>query len=142
MIIEPTSAKAISAARSLKTNDYAFVKRSDGSFSYAILAYRCMVPFRKSAKNKIMMEECMVFVVSSAGSTKMVRKSQSGSVRLVSIDGFAAPPVARNTPPTPCQEISYDDWVPSSMISFVPQMDDECSLISSVSDRAREISSC
>lgn len=83
MNIEPTSAQAIRAASSLKSNDFAFVKRSDGSFSYAILAYRCMKRFRNSAKNKIIMEECMVFIVSSTGSTKMVRKRQSESVRLV-----------------------------------------------------------
>ena len=126
---------------------------------------------RNSAKKKSMMEECMVFVVSSAGFTKMVRKRKSESVRLVSSDGLAARQPAsittnvsatrnkcssslltehpknnhswlchKHSHPTSCQDISDDDWVPPSMISFASQMNDECSLFSSVSDRAKGIS--
>jgi hypothetical protein len=80
------------------------------------------------------MEECMVFVVSSDGSTKLVRKRQRRFVHLVSTDEL----VYRKS----CQKIreckSTVDWVPPHVVAFVPPMDDdECSLISSVSDRAR-----
>jgi hypothetical protein len=134
MIIEPTSTDAVHAVSSLRAHDYAFVQRTDGSFSYALFAYRCMKPFKSRVGNKVVMEECMVFVVSSDGSTKLVRKRQRGFVRLVSTDGL----VDRK----PCQKIrehkSTVDWVPPHVVAFVPPMDgDECSLISSVSDRAR-----
>ncbi len=39
MIVEPTSKQALQAAGSLNKHDFAFVKRSDGSCTYAILAY-------------------------------------------------------------------------------------------------------
>ena len=123
---------------------------------------------RNSAKKKSMMEECMVFVVSSAGFTKMVRKRKSESVRLVSSDGLAARQPAsittnvsatrnkcssslltehpknnhswlchKRSHPTSCQDISDDDRVPPSMISFAPQMNYEYLLISGVSNRAK-----
>jgi len=155
MIIEPTSDQAIQVISSLKKHDFAFVKRSCGSYSYAILAYRSMEPI-KGAIDKSM-EECMTFVMSDVGSTKMVRKRHSHFVRLVSMEGSDPRPVSTTTktyatpncppllcreiiPPVLCQEIEHEseiDWVLPSMISFVPQMDEECSLISSVSDRAR-----
>ena len=77
MIIEPTS-----VVSSLKKHDFAFVKRSDGSYSYAILACRLMEPI-KGTNNT---EECMTFVMSDVGATKIVRKSNwSEYIRLVSM---------------------------------------------------------
>ena len=80
MFTEPTA-----AVSSLKKHNFAFVKRSDGSYSYTILAYRSMEPI-KGTKNT---EECMTFVMSDAGHTKIVRKRNwSEFVRLVSMEGL------------------------------------------------------
>ena len=85
MIIEPTCEKALQAVRSLNTHDFAFVKRSDGSYSYAILAYR----INKPIKGTTHIEECMVFAVCGVGSTKMVHaKDWTESVCLVSMEGL------------------------------------------------------
>ena len=64
---------------SLQKHDFAFVKRSNGQYSYAILAYRMTTD--DISKNK---RECpeydstkgegMVFVIDEIGSTKMIRK--------------------------------------------------------------------
>jgi len=69
------------AVGSMLDNDFAFVKRSDGSFSYAILAYRSdeYDPVDRS------LEESMAFVLSNSGQTKTIKKNQWGRcVRLVS----------------------------------------------------------
>ena len=82
---EPNSRRACRAVSSLRVHDFAFVKRSDGSFSYAILAYRSVRPTEKS--NNKSMEECMTFVLSSTGSKKTIFRSKWGKqVRLVSMD--------------------------------------------------------
>ena len=87
MIIEPTSEQAIQDISLLNKHDFAFVKRSDGSHSFAILAYHSMEPTKKA--NKESMEECMTFVISEDGATKMVRKSRwSESIHLVFMEGF------------------------------------------------------
>ena len=174
MLVPPSAAHAARASRSLRVNDFAFVKRSDGSFSYGILAYRCRVPFRRHAKDAVVMEECLVFAVSGDGATKMVREKQGAAVRLVApmasrVDGAATRLPGRKAtgsrealekcprtvsamhpkekllwlphldiaPPAPCQAVTDNDWVRPSMVSFVPQMDDDCSVLSSVSERAR-----
>mmetsp|Transcript_27936 Transcript_27936/g.58999 ORF Transcript_27936/g.58999 Transcript_27936/m.58999 type:complete len:223 (-) Transcript_27936:50-718(-) len=60
---------------SLNRHDFAFVKRSDGSYSYAILAFR--------TNNDA--EESMVFVMSDDGCTKSIReKHWAKLIRLVS----------------------------------------------------------
>mmetsp|Transcript_26798 Transcript_26798/g.50782 ORF Transcript_26798/g.50782 Transcript_26798/m.50782 type:complete len:277 (-) Transcript_26798:9-839(-) len=139
MSIEATSEQAIQAIGSLDEHDFAFIKRSDGSYSYAILARRSMEPIKGADNNDTAksMEECMTFVMSEAGATKMVRRRNwSNSVRLVRIPSSSS--TQRRTSPVPCPEIENDEdcLVPSSSIEFVPQeFDDECSLISSVSDR-------
>ena len=117
MIVEPTDEQACRAADSLDNHDFAFVRRSDGSFSYAIMAYRSVEPPERG--NQKSTEECMTFAMSGVGSTKKVRKKHWGKyVRLVSMDGLVGHP-------------------PIGMISFDPQMNDDHSIISSVSDRAR-----
>jgi len=162
MVIEPTPKQAIKAVDSLKTHDFAFVKRSDGSYSFAILAYRSMEP-TKRADGDADMRECMNFVICNNGSTKMVRRSHwSRSIRLVSMEGLdechcqfndttttkvAMEHSTTNTCASPAlfdqhikeQEIepeSIVDWVPPNMIAFVPHIDEKCSMMSSVSDRA------
>mmetsp|Transcript_23506 Transcript_23506/g.42460 ORF Transcript_23506/g.42460 Transcript_23506/m.42460 type:complete len:410 (+) Transcript_23506:104-1333(+) len=171
-MIEDSSEQTFQAVSSLKNHDFAFIKRSNGSYSFAILAYRSMEPI-KGDKTKSS-KECMVFVISDNGATKMVReKDWSETVRLVSVEGLQDHTVANakkscatpehrcrlvdqynikdrfmsrpfyqekeTTPPVLCQEIEPEnirDWVPPSTITFIPQTDEECSLISSVSDRA------
>ena len=96
MIAQSTSTQAI------RVNDFAFVKRSDSSFTYAILAYRCTGSLRNCATNEITTEECMVFVVDSQGSTKKVPSKQSGSVRLVATDSEAARLPANCATPDRC----------------------------------------
>ena len=76
MSIESTSEQAIQAIGSLDEHDFAFIKRSDGSYSYAILARRSMEPIKGDDINDKAksMEECMTFVMSEAGAAKMVRR--------------------------------------------------------------------
>lgn len=85
MIIESDHDVAFQSASSLKNHDFAFVKRSDGQWTYAILAYRSF----ELVKNEEVVEECMMFVMSDAGSTKLIKKRQWGDyVRLVSMKGL------------------------------------------------------
>ena len=160
-IVEPTEVRAIRAARALRAGDFAFVRRSDASFTYAILAYRCHKTFEN-------VEECMVFVVDLKGSTKVVRERQGACVRLVAADACHPERKAKGmnfcanytrhsasspaehpeehraclrqeiSSPAPCKERGKVDWTPPRAVSFVTQMDDdECSMLSSVSERAR-----
>ena len=77
----------IRAVNSLRKHDFAFVKRRDGSYSYAILACRSFEPI-KGAKNDHT-EECMTFVMNDTGSTKMIRQRHwSEFVCLISMEGL------------------------------------------------------
>jgi len=142
MIIEPISGRSLQAINSLQKHDFAFVKRSDGSYSYAILAYRSSEPIkgRANKNSAIAEEECMIFVMNGIGNTKTIRQRYwSEFVRLP----YIAP--CQEIPDVVCQDIENNNndndlAPPPSMIFFIPQVehnDDECSLISSVSDRAR-----
>mmetsp|Transcript_25774 Transcript_25774/g.44001 ORF Transcript_25774/g.44001 Transcript_25774/m.44001 type:complete len:365 (+) Transcript_25774:120-1214(+) len=164
MIDEPTLEQILQGVNALSKHDFAFIKRSDGSYSYAILAYSSM----ERVKGTLSMEDSMTFVINSAGATKTVRRRYwSHYVRRVSVerehrrpDKFVTktPSVPRcspsidkhlkaysamlcrreGTPPVLCQEIQEETSCdPPSIIEFIAQADDECSLISSVSDRAR-----
>ena len=83
MIIESAPKRAIRAVESLQIHDFAWVKRSDGLYTYAILAYRSTSPLTESPSTKED-EEYMYFVVDDIGSTKMVPKSRwHVNVRLV-----------------------------------------------------------
>lgn len=169
-------AVAAPSVKSLNNHDFAFVKRSNGTYSYSILAYRSMEPVKGHDQ---VMEECLVFVMNDAGSTKMVRKRHWGQfVRLAvtteerEIESSTRPvtppmsnvskpisskqaPQNKRCPPTVqqhlnnvvlCQEVAPTTPIiicqqveapMPSVIVFDSQLDDECSLISSVSDRAR-----
>ena len=116
IIIEKTSELATQAVNTLQKRDFAFVRRSDGSYSFATLAYRSFEPMIKAAKNDAITEEYMTFVMDDIGSIKMIRQRHwSKLVCLVSMEGL--------------------DALPPSMISFIPHVDhdDEYSLNSSVS---------
>lgn len=127
MIVEESAEEATRAVGSLQVHDCAFIKRSDGSYSYAILTERSFEPSRGA---------CMTFIVDEGGSTKMIRKKHwSRLVRVLSVEGLVcsfAPPA------TPMEKEDIEYMAPVVNISFVPQRDDdEWSLISSVSERAR-----
>lgn len=103
MIIETNTQRAIDAVdNTLSSHDFAWIKRSDGTFTYSILAYRSSAALSSSAANydgddndddddanandkqRQVAEDCMTFVLSTAGCTKMIRRSQWGKcVRLV-----------------------------------------------------------
>lgn len=156
--------QATRAAASLKKHDFAFVRRSDGSYVYSIVAYR-------QAPRVPGEEEFMIFVIDGAGSTKVVERRYWGTfVRLVAAErmdldiheGMRGSTGPRNPPspvelephiqfqecPVLCQEIGPPvlcqvikdggDCTPVDSIVFSSSMynDDDCSAISSVSDRA------
>jgi hypothetical protein len=57
-----SSSHMVSKVSTLKNYDFAFIKRTDGLWTYAILAYRT--------------EESMMFVMNETGSTKIIKKRQ------------------------------------------------------------------
>ena len=78
MIVETCPKSAIERVSRLNRHDFAFVKRSNGSWSYAILADRHVA---------INNEEHMMFVLNGMGYTKIVERSQWGKcVSCVAID--------------------------------------------------------
>lgn len=94
MVIESTPERAIQAVDVLQTHDFAWIKRSNGLYTYAILAYRsssspspsCASTNGSSATNSDDSEdeEYMYFVLNDCGATKMVHKKHwSNFIRLV-----------------------------------------------------------
>jgi len=77
MIIEPTPKRAAEAATLLKKHDYAFIRRSDGSYSYAIVACRSSRPKNGATVEE---EEYIMFVVDEKGSNKVVGQKHWGDV--------------------------------------------------------------
>lgn len=85
MIIGPATNQTVS---SLKKLDFAFVKRRDGSYSYAILACRGKKQVKGSSlqQTSTKREEYMIFVVDDIGSRKMIfKRNWDLSVRLVAV---------------------------------------------------------
>ena len=146
MITDPTS----QAIGTLQKHDFAFIKRSDGSYSYAILAFRSFEPIKKGTGT----EECMTFVTNETGSTKIIRERHWREfVRPASMveprsqakratEFMPSPKEQLEENPAFCQDVSEEseDIVPD-MILFDQEKvsDEECSLISSVSDKARTL---
>ena len=168
MIIPQTTAGIDTLGR----YDFAFVKRSNGTYSYAILAYRTNID---QSDIHVAKGECMAFVIDDIGSTKMIRKKYWREyIRLVASEqnqDHHLLPVSQDHSekkkndvvlcreiPVACQEIPYnhhhaqevnhdqddqekdecDELLIPDMIVFRPQENhDECSLISSISDKAR-----
>lgn len=91
MVIESTTERAIQAVDILQTHHFAWVKRSNGLFTYAILAYRSCSPLPKMGgitsnddNDDGENGEYMYFVLNDSGSTKMVHKKHwSKCIRLV-----------------------------------------------------------
>ena len=71
MIIEPSPKKATEKVSCLEIHDFAWIKRSNGSWTYAILAYKSLVENILGIK-----AECLVFMVSIRGATKSIKKHQ------------------------------------------------------------------
>lgn len=79
MIAYQSNSTSIEAINALQKHNFAFIKRTDGSFTYSILACR-----NDDTEGG---EECMTFVVHPNGSTKVIRKRHwKKLVRLVSIE--------------------------------------------------------
>merc|ERR1712238_103233 len=88
MITEPTDERALEAVASLENFDFVFLKRSNGSFSYAILAYRSMEPITRDNRKSLV--ECMNFITCDVGGTKKVAKHNWGKyVRRVPKEGVS-----------------------------------------------------
>jgi len=109
--------------------------------SYAILAYRSMEPIVRG-NDEESTEECMTFVMSDGGSTKMVRRRHWGKfVRLARSQPrterqhqFERSPVSVFSQGMEGDRHTAPIWD----IEFVPNaLDEECSVISKVSERAR-----
>ena len=178
MIIPQTTA----CIDTLGRYDFAFVKRSNGTYSYSILAYRTnSTDTTRGSSSDIHDEkgECMAFVIDDIGSTKIINKKYwKNYIRLVASEEQSHQdhhplllPVSQGDhsekkknvvfcqeiPVASCQEMPHNnhraqeevnhdqdhqeedecDELPD-MIVFIPQENhDECSLISSVSDKAR-----
>eukprot|EP00585_Thalassiosira_rotula_P007299 CAMPEP_0196135920 /NCGR_PEP_ID=MMETSP0910-20130528/4395_1 /TAXON_ID=49265 /ORGANISM="Thalassiosira rotula, Strain GSO102" /LENGTH=571 /DNA_ID=CAMNT_0041396125 /DNA_START=302 /DNA_END=2014 /DNA_ORIENTATION=+ len=137
MIIDRTATpeQVFQSIDELKALDFAFIKNSEGLYSYAILACRTLEPLNNTRNSSSrVLEECMVFLVSDAGSTVKLRKSRwVECVRLVSVGG--SDPVSnrrsakrpnqtkllRNTEVQLLRNNTYrsgGDWVPPNVISY------------------------
>mmetsp|Transcript_19122 Transcript_19122/g.39731 ORF Transcript_19122/g.39731 Transcript_19122/m.39731 type:complete len:609 (-) Transcript_19122:347-2173(-) len=96
IIEEPTKENALQSISKLETHSFVFVKRSDGKWTYAVLAFRSLESFSKNSTTededgKGVVEECMTFVMSDSGASKVIRKKHWAEfVRCVSMEG--APP--------------------------------------------------
>lgn len=119
MAIKSSPDQATRAVDLLHTHDYAFVKRSDGSYSYAIVAFRSYDPSKGDS---------LTFVVKEDGSTKTIRRKHwSSMVRVVSTEGSDAKVAST----TQMETEDINDGAPVNAVSFIPQLDnDEWSLIS------------
>ncbi|KAL3779776.1 hypothetical protein HJC23_005993 [Cyclotella cryptica] len=115
MIIESCPQKAAKNVSQLKNYDFAFIKRTDGSWTYSILASRSCVGGLELSESP---EECMLFVMSDGGSTKLIKRRQwVDFIRLVAVEEDFADGVETAT----CKAIATefqrqlkleDDWVP------------------------------
>mmetsp|Transcript_9783 Transcript_9783/g.20301 ORF Transcript_9783/g.20301 Transcript_9783/m.20301 type:complete len:310 (-) Transcript_9783:100-1029(-) len=145
MVFEADKANAFKAISSMKEHDFAFIRRSDGQWTYSILAYRSFETIRNNT------EECMTFVTSDFGATKMVKKSQwVTSIRLVSklclpteeSGSESCVEVEEVKPKVKTKSKKVEEktvatkgtrsWVPKS-VSFPRNFDDEVSVLSNVS---------
>ena len=112
MIVEDCSAAALYKVSQLKLHDFAFIKRSDGSWTYAILAYRN----RSEVDNEVF----MMFVMNETGSTRCIKKTQWASfIRCVVVEEIqeSKTVIDQSVPKSISVHHGRDDC---SMISFNP----------------------
>ena len=135
MIMKSSPELAYQAVNSLQKHDFAFIKRSDGSYSYAILAFRSLEPKNPKKKRSsspsdtIPLEEYMAFVIDGSGSVKMLKKRKwVEHIRLPSPSGLdrnLRTGAKRKHGKTTLKqkkknEGTMEEWSPPSIISFVP----------------------
>ena len=119
MIPNSTFVEAFQEVCAMKKHDFAFVKRSDGSYSYAILAFRSLEPSKDGNNTNNSLEEYMTFVVDTHRSIKVLKKEQW--VEYIR-------PVKTRTK----RKHQEDEWAPPSIIAFARTCfdeDDEFSLL-------------
>ena len=162
----PSHAVAAPAAVcELAPNDFAFVRRSDGLFTYAIVAHRHREPRGildpgTTARRPSGGGDFLVFVVSPEGHTKTVERRQWGALVRASApadDGAAPRPAVRINPhwqPPSLLVVGAADALlrrprtssrrpscpatcalPSTISCVLPPPDEEVSLISNISSR-------
>ena len=86
MIMPQDDVHAMQLVNTLSKHDFAFVKRLNGTYSYAILAYRTSSSNTNEDDNEKKSEEGIAFVMDDSGSTKMIRKKYwCEYIRLVSM---------------------------------------------------------
>lgn len=128
-----TREQAFQSINSLKNCDFAFVQEFDGTFTYAILACRSLEPPLDAQNCPETLEECMVFVMCDAGTTKKLRKNKwVHSIRLVAMEGLDHHSGSKHL----WGETSIknnDEWSPPNIISFVPESCDDNDASSGVS---------
>mmetsp|Transcript_17054 Transcript_17054/g.36990 ORF Transcript_17054/g.36990 Transcript_17054/m.36990 type:complete len:600 (+) Transcript_17054:628-2427(+) len=111
MIVEPNPEKAMEAVTSLSKHDFAFVKRSDGLFSYAILGFRSDEGATTQSPSH---NDSITFVLSGTGCTKMLKRSQWVEfVRLVNMENVCGrdpelPPVVTTNIPSSKRDRTKD----------------------------------
>jgi len=115
MMTMPTSEEAFQLVSTMKTHDFAFVKRSDGSYSYAILAFRSLEP-SNNRRNANLLEEYMTFVVDFSRSTMVLKKEKW----VECIHPCKTRGINRHHSQSVKRTKQTDEWVPPSIISFVP----------------------
>ena len=87
MIVPQDDTQALELVNTLSKHDFAWVKRSDGTYTYA-LANRTTGQEGYDGTNGSTNEEVMVFVIDESGSTKNIRKKYwCEYIRLVSMQG-------------------------------------------------------
>ena len=130
MIIETNPERAID---SMCNHDFAWVKRSDGTYSYSILAYRSSSGGANEADEhdeEGQAEECMTFVLNNLGHTKVISKSQWGKcIRLVApADAISAPSSQMAQPP---ENINAELYI-QMMQQLNAEASEQCRMISLV----------
>lgn len=135
MVIAPPDSKkaALDTVASLADHDFAFVKRSDGSFTYSILAFRRSITYSGQDETKSPEEEWMIFALDSKGSTKKLRRSRWNEyVRLVSPKQDGSPVPSRDASSSGGDDQSDD----SSDKKFDHEVEDD------INKRRREFYRC
>eukprot|EP01082_Thalassiosira_pseudonana_P014516 g13077.t1 g13077 contig7:828618-829676(+) len=147
MIADYNRETSVELASSLKKHDFAFVKRSDTTWTYAIVASRSFVQDKvDSGESPNEEEECMTFVMNDIGAIKVIRKRHWGELirqsRPLSSrsadDSMTLKQDESNTHGLvnaicrECEEI--EEGIPRNVSFILSKSDDDFSLISSVSN--------
>ena len=100
MIIETNPERAIDSIGTLVNHDFAWVKRTDGTYTYSILAYRSSSSDGANEAEEGQAEEYMTFVLNNLGVTKIISKSLWGRcIRLVAPENDISAPSSRMKQP-------------------------------------------